>query len=632
MIDPRHFHLQALVLIVLGLGSAVLGSTVIAQDRSTGGGFEETAFEEAVEVRLVEVETWVTDRKGRPVYGLTRDDFQMVVDGEPQPIEHFESSRPVAADHRPDSSTDAAQGPSSAAPDGPRDPLYLAVYLDRHFLHVDDLEPAKRQIQDFLETSLGPEDRVLLAVAGEELQVLVPFAAGAGPVIDKLETLKGSSTGGKLAADYRAIFRDLRMEQQARATNQIAAGTNLDTTRVLRKAEPSTYLQEIEAFHREAAGEMRIAAEQMLELVATLTGLQGRKQVLYVGGPLPTLDAQTLFEAWRDAFQRALDDSDFFRTAQEDSLNVQRAVADAAARHGNFRVGADIFREVATAAAIADITVHTLGLTNLRRSRAKLASRADVEVGTLGRGVGTSPLVDTRAQLALDDGMRALAHMTGGRHTEGRRRVGQFFDQVSRDLASRYVLGFIAEPSPGTEPQVVKVELRNPQDRRRYTVRHRERFMVKTRNIELAERTQSALLMAASNSEHNDLNIELELYAPEARVEDWVLNLAVRVPMSKLTLIPDRGTHLGRLTLFAAAGRLGGTLTPVMKSELPVRIADGDLQTALGRRAEYIFTLRTPKDPGRVAVTVRDELGPTEATVSLDVDVSPGGGRLRVRQ
>lgn len=625
------------------LGACLWGACLMLPAATQAGSPQtgsETTFEEAVEVRLVEVETWVTDRKGRPVYDLDADDFVLEVDGEERDIEHFESSRPGlvpdgATNEAADETGDGAEADLGADAATVRDPLFLAVYLDRRFLETKDLELARDDLDAFLRRSVRPGDQVLLAVADEELRVEVPFTEDHGAVSRRMAEFKGSSGAAKLAGEYLAILRDLRMEQSARATNENSAGSSADSTRVLRRAEPETYLSEIDAFHREAAGEMRIVAEQLLQLVATLTGLPGRKQVLYVGGPLPTGHAQTLFEAWRDAFERALDDTDFFRTNPN---VVTRAANRATAESGNFRVGSELFRGVATAAAVADITVHTLGLTNQRRSRNAMASRVDVEVGSLGRGVAESPLIDTSTRLAMDDGMQVLAFMTGGRHLKGRKRLERFFDQVEHDLESRYMLGFSAEPDgvdqigepagrqAGEAPRYVKVKLRDKTKQRRYVVRHRERFMVKPRHIELAERTQSALLMDKAAS--NELDVELELYAPEARVEDWVLNIAVRIPMRNITMIPDRGRHVGKLTLFATAGRLGGALASVMKAELPVHIADKDLELARTQKAEYVFTLRTPKDPGRVAVTVRDDLGPVESTVGLEVDVTPGSGKL----
>ena len=46
-------------------------------------------FSEAIDVRVVNVEAVVTDRKGNRVRGLTANDFELLVDGEPAPIAYF---------------------------------------------------------------------------------------------------------------------------------------------------------------------------------------------------------------------------------------------------------------------------------------------------------------------------------------------------------------------------------------------------------------------------------------------------------------------------------------------------------------------------------------------------------------
>ena len=48
-----------------------------------------TDFYETVEVNVVNVEVYVTDKKGNPVTGLTRDDFEILEDGEPIEISNF---------------------------------------------------------------------------------------------------------------------------------------------------------------------------------------------------------------------------------------------------------------------------------------------------------------------------------------------------------------------------------------------------------------------------------------------------------------------------------------------------------------------------------------------------------------
>ncbi|MCY3971427.1 MAG: hypothetical protein OXG74_15955, partial [Acidobacteria bacterium] len=46
-------------------------------------------FADVIDVRVVNVEVVVTDRKGNRIRGLEASDFELRVDGEPVPIEYF---------------------------------------------------------------------------------------------------------------------------------------------------------------------------------------------------------------------------------------------------------------------------------------------------------------------------------------------------------------------------------------------------------------------------------------------------------------------------------------------------------------------------------------------------------------
>ena len=46
-------------------------------------------FVQSIEVRVVELEVFVTDRDGNPVTGLTRDDFELIHDGQETVITNF---------------------------------------------------------------------------------------------------------------------------------------------------------------------------------------------------------------------------------------------------------------------------------------------------------------------------------------------------------------------------------------------------------------------------------------------------------------------------------------------------------------------------------------------------------------
>src|SRR5688500_5203049 len=57
------------------------------------------AFGESVDVNVVNVEVYVTDKQGRPVTGLRREDFDLLEDGKKVEVTNFEAltgaSRPA---------------------------------------------------------------------------------------------------------------------------------------------------------------------------------------------------------------------------------------------------------------------------------------------------------------------------------------------------------------------------------------------------------------------------------------------------------------------------------------------------------------------------------------------------------
>ncbi|MEM9597298.1 MAG: hypothetical protein AAGD06_23725, partial [Acidobacteriota bacterium] len=169
-------------------------------------------------------------------------------------------------------------------------------------------------------------------------------------------------------------------------------------------------------------------------------------------------------------------------------------------------------------------------------------------------------------------------------------------------------------PPVGAKVAAHRVEVRLAQRRRGAEIRHRRHVVIKSLDQEMAERTSSALLPAAPTS--NPLEVEIEVGEAQAG-EDGALRLPlrVRVPLSRLALVPDRHAHGGRLSVFFAAGGLGRGIGPVRKDLVPVRIANQELLTALGRRVDYRTEIDVPPGAGRIAVTVRDDYRPLDATV-----------------
>jgi Ca-activated chloride channel family protein len=136
-------------------------------------------------VNAVEVYASVTDRNGLPVRGLTREDFEVRENGEPQVISTFT---------------------------GGDVPLAVALALDRSFSMTGErLNRAKAAGRVFLEELRGRDAAMLVAV-GSTVDVLAPLSTDRRQQIDVLSRLEPFGTTGL----HDAILASIDAIQQAK--------------------------------------------------------------------------------------------------------------------------------------------------------------------------------------------------------------------------------------------------------------------------------------------------------------------------------------------------------------------------------------------------------------------------------
>ena len=132
------------------LAMALLPSPAPAQESAT-------SFGETIDVRVVNVEAVVTDRDGTRVFGLTPDDFQLLVDGEEVPIDFFTEFRGGQA------LRDVGASPWKIAPvsDFQAQGTSYLVFIDDFFSQRVDRDRVIRALEDEL-AFLGPDDRMAI--------------------------------------------------------------------------------------------------------------------------------------------------------------------------------------------------------------------------------------------------------------------------------------------------------------------------------------------------------------------------------------------------------------------------------------------------------------------------------------
>ncbi len=539
---------------------------------------EDAAFGE-IEVRLVEVEVLVTDKSGRPITGLGRDDFELSEDGETVLVTHFEA---------------AVSGPSEAA-DRDR-PLQLAVCVDRAYLRPGDLGKVRPHLARFLRRTLRPGDRALLAVTDRQLDVRQGFTSVPELVVAELARIEEPPGGNQLEQQYQDILREIR---RSRVFAEEELKLNSDV-------RAKALLSQVQAFAAEAYGRVASSTAQLQQLIQTLAGLPGRRVVLYVGGRPPVFDSRALFDAWQASYGRAA-----IRSLPQESVDGRLGVAAGNTPDlggGVVPGGAELLPEelVRDAAGFANahgVTFHTLEVNEGRRFAGLLAASGDSSQRLEAEG-----LVAT--QTSTLQALSPLAQLTGGRVSH--RKLERWFEEVSGDLASTYVLGFVPSSQADGKARRLEVKLRPPQKKLR--LRHRRSYVHKSRDQEMAERAVSALLLGVAD---NPLDLEISAEAPRPTDEKGLsVPVKIRIPLARLALVAEGRAHTGRLSIFIAAGGLEHGIGTVEKRVVPVRIPNRDLLTALGQKVEYSLELALSEGPERIAVTVRDDFRPATSTAT----------------
>ena len=562
-------------------------------------------FLERLDVEIVNLDVVVTDRRGRPVTGLTREDFELRVDGEPTPIENFYAvgpegpptetgpegpptetgpeGPPIAAappeEAAPEPAPPAEPAPLPAAESPPAHGLHLVILFDNRRGTPGERKRVTRQLAATLEEGFG--GRASVAHYDGGIKVHQPFTSDGAALAAAIRDMAELKVGGYSEAfELRNLLRDLE--------------GNSDRADVLAR---------IEFYAEHQAAETMRVLEALAGQVDALAGLPGRKMLLYVSGGLDLKPGEALLNAARMRFSepgpRRIGPQGVQEGVERTNgpPNLTAAVRELTDRANSGRV---VFYAIATGAASFSPVL------------------GPEHGGDIGGNFWT-PATETMLQAGLGSGLEMMAEVTGGDALTRSDNYDLMGERIEQDAGHVYSLGFRApEGEPGRGHRV-KVEVAG---RDRLTVRHRESFVVATPVERASERTLAALLWGRAD---NPLGIAAEPLAPERSERDRdlvVLPVLVKAPFAHLTLLPDGEVHRGQITILVVAEDAEGRLSEVQTVEAPIAIPAARLDEALRGVAGYRVGLLLRPGPHRLAIGVRDEIGNVVATLIFEHDVA----------
>jgi VWFA-related protein len=223
--------LAVVLLVLLGAPLAAAAPPAAPPSPPPSPASPSTAFYESVDVQVVNVDVYVTDRDGKRVEGLKREDFELREDGKPVALSNFYAvDASAAAEDLPPAAGSGGTGTAAAVPPTPSVPdaqhLYLALFVDERSLTA----PARNRILPLLKSfaagRLRPGDRVLLASYNGALKVLqapTPDPAVLSAALGRLA--KGSAHGTERVMERRRVLDELSLPAAGKAPPRRAPPT-----------------------------------------------------------------------------------------------------------------------------------------------------------------------------------------------------------------------------------------------------------------------------------------------------------------------------------------------------------------------------------------------------------------------
>ena len=558
----------------------IVAAGIFAIALTASGQLSETT--ERIEVNVIEVDVTVIDAQGKPVPGLTKDDFDLRVGGRRTPISNF-----YAIDHRAE-----PPGQSPAAAPARRD--YLVFFIDNLHLEQNEKHRALDALRGFVRQHVGRGTAAMLVTFDGNVRILERFTDDANRLVAAIDDLdRQPANAQEMDTDRRDALQAIENARNALRDDQ----QNADQNRP--HADFSTMArQQIESYARKQRADVEATIDAIDHVVGAVQGLDGRRTLVYVSDGLPMQPAAEVFEAFKsdelagqqDPKGPKLDPTGGTSAAE---LTLQRVLAQS--------VPIDSLSE------------------NLQKPFTDLARRsAGAGVQFFGIDAGgvksfeqgpNSNLASTRVDSSLVRAnlhapVQLLADETGGQAIFGRNDINAAFTQLDESLSTYYSLGFVTENTGRDDDITVSLKRRGL---RVLAARHAHE---RSANQEIADRVRSALYAPVSG---NPLDATVDLQPLSGSISG--LKIEVRLPTEILSVAPGEPLSY---SLFVAM------LDQDMR-ESPVRMFVHRVKPDEVANAVQVLTMNAAPGKYTVSVAVADAYSAQATYVQRDVVITPPG-------
>jgi VWFA-related protein len=589
----------AFIACVLGLASFA-----VAQQQPP----QQPEFGESIEVSLHSLDAVVTDRDGKPVTGLTRNDFVLRENGVLKEITNFSAyddrSMSIATPSSPDAAV--ADAPTAAPP------RRFVFFIDEMSIQAAARNKLKKHALEMVR-GMRPGDVATVVRPTGTTKILQDYTdnreeveKSLGKAIDSCKVRLTTPAFIELQALRRAL-------QSANTPNEISAAKREYVERATDRVE-------------QRLGQLRA-------LVASMSGAEGKKVLVIITSGLSAKPGEEVFslDEQLGIFERDMKKPD----PQEAELAIQQAEEKEHSRkpllkwamredvtmwdrdagwlgmhrgHGN-NFG-EMIDNLARTAAAEGVTIYALEpevplfLDMTKSAESSTMGSTLVSLNVQGRTV-IPPEMITQLLHHEAQTLTSMADKTGGRWFRGVGAIDETFLQMYNDLSVYYSLAYRVS-GDASKPRKLELAVRNRPDLK---VRTRSETIDRSRARGMADRVVAELVYPGDT---NDLQMSVSTEKPQKDGKMFLVPVEVVIPAEKMTFVrSSAGTYTAHVSLHYATAIEKKEFVSYGRQEQIVELSPQQYAQQKKIRYRYQSSIPVPKGNVRIA------LGVTDTTSSL---------------
>jgi len=502
-----------------------------------------------LKAELVQIDVLITDKDGKPVSGLKREDFELLDNNKPQPITHFsyEESNPGPVKNSP-----AGQPPIPKAITERELKRVVAFVVDTLHMQFENLYRTRKMLQRFVDNQMQPGDLVLILPTGGGSGLLQQFTSDRSLLRSAIDRLRLVNVGIGVVP-YRSITTDPPLRRQVQSMDPRNRGSerlSMPESAVSREADP---LEE---------ADVRVTLQTMNSLITSMRQLPGRKLGVFVSEGFRLFPTQT---------SRAL-------------------------------------TETIGLAARSNVVFYSIDPKGLDAPfNAKDEMGLNEEQGPIDQQIAQLLLQQRIEAQEARESLSLLAAETGGKLFSNNNDINKGLANLLDENAAYYLLGFQPEPAQWDgKLHKIKVVVRNRPDLK---VISRKSYLARSDAPKPASadpKVEEAIDAISSPLARRDIDLRLSaLYIDNAQREP-IVTLLLHIDASKLHFIESEGSYRTSLEQIGFVLDASGQTVDKFSNTLELNLQPKTHQTAL--KQGFVATRTMNVKPGvyQVRLFVRE--------------------------